>query len=222
MRLLQRVATLIRANINDLLDRAEDPETMIKQLIMDMNNQFIQVKTTVVQALADQHLMEKRLQQTRDEAVAAQRHARLAVEKGNDVVARAALERFNSFTRTATETEAQLTDQNKEVEALKLALCQLETKIAEVTRQRDILLARQRRATAKEKLAKANGSIHPQRLEELLDAIGGCIDRSEASAQAHDEMQRESNSRQLAKMEEDNRVDEQLAALKAKVHNKAD
>ena len=221
MRLLQRVATLIRANVNDLLDKAEEPEKMIKQLITDMNNQFIQVKTTVVQALADQHLLEKRLQQARDEASASDRRARQAVEKGNDTIARAALERFNSFTRTVSEAETQLGEQKKEVESFKLALCQLETKIAEVTRQRDVLLARQRRATAKENLAKANGGIHPRKLEELLEAIGGYVDRSEASAQAHDEMQREADSLRLAKMDEDSKVDEQLAALKAEVRGKA-
>src|SRR5713226_6237138 len=60
MALLERVSTLVRANINDLIDKAEEPEKMIKQVILDMQNQLLQVKTQVAIAIADQHLLEKR------------------------------------------------------------------------------------------------------------------------------------------------------------------
>lgn len=216
MKLLQRVTTLIRANLNDLIDRAEDPEKMIKQLILDLNNQLIQVKTTVAQALADQHLLEKRLEQARGEAVNCERRAQQAVDGGDDALARAALARHNSYARTAEETSKQLDEQKRQVGDLKLALGQLESKIGEVTRQRDVLLARHRRAAAKEKLSNVRDNILPTNLEELLDAISGYVDRAEASAQAADELSRESAERRLAKMEEDQKLDEQLAALKAK------
>lgn len=216
MNLLQRVTTLIRANINDLIDRAEDPEKMIKQLILDLNNQLIQVKTTVAQQLADQHLMEKKLQQAKDEVAAYARRAQVAVERGDDNLARAALTKQNSFQRTADETDKQLQEQKQEVESLKLALSQLETKIGEVTRHRDMILARQRRATAKEKINKARTDIHPEKMEELLNAIGGYVDRAEAKAQAADEMRQEHEKRQLDKLDEDTKIDQQLAELKAR------
>ena len=60
MGLLERVSTLIRANLNDLIDRAEDPEKMIKQVILDMENQLLQVKTQVAVSIADQHMLEKK------------------------------------------------------------------------------------------------------------------------------------------------------------------
>jgi len=60
MGLLERVSTLIRANINDMVDRAEDPEKMIKQVILDMENQYLQVKTQVAVSIADQHMLEKK------------------------------------------------------------------------------------------------------------------------------------------------------------------
>ena len=60
MALMERVATLVRANLNDLIDKAEDPEKMIKQVILDMQNQLLQVKTQVAIAIADQHLLEKK------------------------------------------------------------------------------------------------------------------------------------------------------------------
>jgi phage shock protein A len=216
MKLMQRVITLIKANINDMIDRAEDPEKMIKQLITDLNNQLIQVKTTVAQSLADQHLLEKKLIHAQNEAAAFQQRAQQAVDKNDDDLARAALARHNSFERTVTETEKQLDEQRRETDALKLALSQLETKIAEVTRQRDVLLARQRRAVAKEKLSQVKSEIHPERLEELLDAVTGYVDRSEARAEAHAELTEHGATHRLARLEEDTRIDQQLAELKAK------
>lgn len=216
MNLLQRAMTLIRANLHDMLECAEDPEKMIKQLILDLNNQLIQVKTTVAQSLADQYLMERRLEQARQEAEASERRAMLAVEKGEDALARVALQRFNSYTRTVQETERQLEEQRKDTEALKLALGQLEIKTGEVTRQRDVLLARHRRASAKEKMVKVKSEIHPERLEQLLEAIGGYVDKAEAHSKAVTHLQSESEERRLYKLEEDTKLDDQLAALKAR------
>ncbi|MCX7018529.1 MAG: PspA/IM30 family protein [bacterium] len=215
MKLLQRVSALIRANINDLLDKAEDPEKMIKQLILDLNNQVIQVKTTVAQSLADQYLLEKQLDQAREESARCQKRAGMAVDRGDDTLARAALERCNSHMRTIDETARQLEEQKREVEDLKLALAQLETKTAEVTRQRDTYLARHRRARAKEKITRAHAGIQPQRLEDILDAITGYVDRAEAEAQAAGEIHA-GNVRRLEDMESQAQIDEQLAALKTR------
>lgn len=216
MRLLQRVAALIRANINELLERAEDPESMIKQLTLDLNNQLIQVKTSVAQALADQHLLERRVAQTREEAGGFEQKALEAVERGEDRTARLALERYNSCMATAEEAELQLAEQKKEVESLKQALGQLETKIAEITRQRDVLLARERRAFAKEKLLQSKSQLRPERLEQLLEAISGHVEQAEDHAQAREEVHGDGASRSLLKMEEDARIEAQLAALKAR------
>lgn len=222
MKLLQRVTTLIRANLNDLVDRAEDPEKMIKQLILDLNNQLIQVKTTVAQSLADQHLLEKRLVRAREEAASSGKRAELAVDKGDESLARAALERQNSFERTIADTEQHLDEQRKETEALKVALSQLELKIGEVTRQRDVLLARHRRAVAKTKLSHVKSQVHPEKLEELLNAIGGYVDRAEAHAQATSELQNEHEQRKLAAMESEDKISRQLEALKARRKKTAD
>ena len=101
MAVLERVATLVRANLNDLIDRAEDPEKMIKQVILDMENQLLQVKTQVAISMADQHLLQKKQQEQDDKAAEWMRKAELAVDKGQDDLARAALERYQSFTKMA-------------------------------------------------------------------------------------------------------------------------
>src|ERR1700752_1140451 len=93
MSLLDRVSTLLRANLNDLVEKAEDPEKLLKQIVLDMENQLMQVKTQVAIAIADQHLLEKKRKEQEQQLADWRRKAELAVEKGNDDLARAALER---------------------------------------------------------------------------------------------------------------------------------
>src|SRR3989440_12261383 len=97
MALLERVSTLIRANLNDLIDKAEDPEKMIKQVILDMQNQLMQVKTQVAITIADQHVLEKKQRENADKEAEWMRKAELAVDKKQDDLARAALERVESY-----------------------------------------------------------------------------------------------------------------------------
>ena len=97
MALLERVSTLIRANLNDMIDKSEDPEKMIKQVILDMQNQLLQVKTQVAIALADQHLLEKKRKENEDATADWRRKAEMAVDKKQDDLARAALERSITY-----------------------------------------------------------------------------------------------------------------------------
>src|SRR5712664_2996076 len=96
MGLLERVSTLIRANLNDMVDRAEDPEKMIKQVILDMENQYLQVKTQVAVSIADQHMLEKKWQENEHTGKDWMHKAEIAVDKGGDDLARAALDRFQT------------------------------------------------------------------------------------------------------------------------------
>ena len=119
MAVLERVATLVRANLNDLIDRAEDPEKMIKQVILDMENQLLQVKTQVAIAMADHHLLQKKQAEQADAAAEWMRKAELAVDKQQDDLARGALERYQSFTKMAEAYTQQVTDQKQQVDTLR-------------------------------------------------------------------------------------------------------
>src|SRR5882757_4483172 len=145
MALMDRVATLVRANLNDLLDKAENPEKMLKQVILDMENQFMQVKTQVAIALADLHLLEKKKKENADKHAEWMRKAELAVGKKDDELARAALERAVSFQQMSENFDQQLADQEVQVEALKSALKRLELKLAEARAKADMLIAQHRR-----------------------------------------------------------------------------
>src|SRR5205809_4202715 len=101
MGILDRVSTLLRANINDLIDRAEDPEKVVRQLIYDMNNNLLQVKTQVAASIADEKQLKQRWDDNESKSQEWQRRAELAVEKSQDDLAREALARRNSFQQTA-------------------------------------------------------------------------------------------------------------------------
>src|SRR6516165_7193682 len=131
MALLERVSTLIRANLNDLIDKAEHPEIMIKQVILDMENQLLQVKTQVAISIADQHMLEKKSELAAAAVAEWMRKAELAVDKGHDDLARAALERRKSAQQTLASFEQQVEDQRAQVVTLKAALGKLEEKLAE-------------------------------------------------------------------------------------------
>jgi phage shock protein A len=153
MGLLERVSTLIRANINDVIDRAEDPEKMIKQVILDMENQYMQVKTQVAVSIADQHMLEKKQKENEDVGSDWMRKAERAVDKKEDDLARAALDRYQTSQRLAQSYREQVDDQKVQVEALKGALMKLEQKLDEAKSKRDMLIARHRRSVALNKAA---------------------------------------------------------------------
>src|ERR1700743_2037290 len=114
MALMERVATLLRANLNDLIDKAADPEKMLKQLVLDMENQLLQVKTQVAIAIADQHLLEKKTAEHDALANSWNANASFAVSKGRNDMAREALERSLSHTQMSASFAEQLEDQRSE------------------------------------------------------------------------------------------------------------
>jgi phage shock protein A len=159
MALLERVATLLRANITDLLAKAEEPEKLARQLVLDMENQLIQVKTQVAIAIADKHLLEKKKTE-QDEAHALwMRKAELAVSKQQDEMARGALERAMSHQRIAEGLAQQLADQTAEADTLRGAYSRLQQKLTETQAQVDMLAAQLRRNRAVEKATAAQAAI---------------------------------------------------------------
>src|SRR5438093_11599268 len=148
MGLLERVGTLVRANLNDLIDKAENPSKMIKQVILDMENQLLQVKTQVAISIADQHMLEKKEKETGDKAADWLRKAELAIDRGQDDLARAALGRHKASERTQTSFREQVADQRAQVVTLKAAFAKLEQKLAEAQSKSDMLLAQHRRGRA--------------------------------------------------------------------------
>lgn len=161
MSLLDRVSTLLRANLNDLVEKAEDPERLLKQIVLDMENQLLQVKTQVAIAIADEHLLAKKRAEHEQQAAEWRRKAELAVQKRNDDLARAALERALSHDQLTAGFTAQAEDQKAEADNLRQALRKLEQKLNETRAHCEMLVAEHRRAKVVGRAAKARQAVGP-------------------------------------------------------------
>jgi phage shock protein A len=216
MGLLERVSTLIRANLNDMIDRAEDPEKLIKQIILDMDNQYLQVKTQVAVSIADQHMLEKKLRENEDAGRDWMRKAELAVEKQQDDLARAALDRFQTSQKLALSYREQVDDQKLQVETLKNALIKLEQKLDEAKAKRDLFLARHRRSIALGKAACAQSAIGDHARSAAFDRLQDRVNHTEAIASAEVELLHENAGDRLARLDRDTEVERLLTELKSK------
>ena len=216
MGLLERVSTLIRANLNDMIDRAEDPEKMIKQVMMDMENQYLQVKTQVAVSIADQHMLEKKLRENEDSGKDWMRKAELAVDKSQDDLARAALDRFHTSQRLTTSYREQVDDQKLQVDALKSALQKLEQKLDEAKSKRDLLLARHRRSIALGKAARAGNAIGDNSKSASFDRLKDRVHTTEAVATAEVELLTDDMGEKLTRLDRDNEVERLLNDLKSR------
>jgi len=216
MALLERVSTLVRANLNDLIDKAEHPEKMIKQVILDMHNQLLQVKTQVAIAIADQHLLEKKRKENEDKVAEWMRKAELAVDKKQDDLARAALERVESYRALTDGFAQQITDQKAQVENLKTALRQLEQKLTEAEAKSDLLIAQHRRARAVGKASDAKMAAGNGSSAAAFDRMKRKVAHSEALSQAKSEIAADNMEERLAALEKEDRIEQLLVELKTK------
>jgi phage shock protein A len=224
MALMERVATLLRANVNDLIDRAEDPEKMLKQLLLDMENQLLQVKTQVAIAIADQHLLEKKRKEQEDGAASWHTKAELAVKKGEDELARLALERALSHEEMALGFAQQVAEQTAEAEGLRATYTKLQGKLKETQAQCEMLVAQHRRAKMAGKATRAMQVVESKKLGGTGGANGSPMGRFrtrianvEAETYAGRTMlESESLEDRFAQLERDGRVELLLDELKRK------
>ena len=216
MGLLERVSTLVKANLNDLIDQAENPSKMIKQVILDMENQLLQVKTQVAISIADQHMLEKKEKEHDEKAAEWLRKAELAVDRGQDDLARAALERQKASERTVESFRQQVADQRAQVTTLKAALGKLEQKLAEAQAKSETLLVQHRRARALGKASDAQIGIGDRSSIRTFDRMKEKVHREEAVSQAKAELASGNLEDRFTQLERDDEVDRLLAELKAK------
>jgi phage shock protein A len=218
MALLERVTTLLRANITDLLAKAEDPEKLARQLILDMENQLMQVKTQVAIAIADQHLLLNKKKEQQEEHSHWLRKAETAVARGRDDLAREALERALSHRRMAEGLSIQHADQSAEAEALRRAYNHLQQKLLETQSSVDILAAQLRRNRAIQKVAAAQGAIREgsrgAKLVPLKSKVADLISQGQATRSVVDALAPESLEERFTTSEQQDQIEALLLDLK--------
>jgi phage shock protein A len=204
MALLERVSTLLRANINDLLTKAENPEKLARQLVLDMENQLMQVKTQVAIAIADQHLLLKKKSEQEELQAQWLRKAELAVNKQQDDLARAALERALSHQRMAEGLSEQHTDQTAEADTLRAAYTRLQHKLTETQARVELLTTQHRRNRAAQKATAAQA---------LLNSGASQTKISQLFANVKDEESRNQAARTLLAITSSETLDERFTSL---------
>ncbi|MEK6398383.1 MAG: PspA/IM30 family protein [Terriglobus sp.] len=219
MALLERVSTLLRANLNDLMDKAEDPAKMLKQLVLDMENQLLQVKTRVAIAVADQHILEAKKKEHEEAMAAWRKKAELALQRDDEPLARAALERSLQSEQLLTGYVQQLDDQRAETETLREHYRQLQTKLEETSAQAELLLHQHRRArqaplTAKTiPVERGIARMRSALLQQQADTV---------AARTVESLNQDTVAQRLSRMERDQRIEELLRDLSNKPHQLRD
>jgi phage shock protein A len=217
MALMERVTTLLRANLNDLIDKAEDPEKMLKQLVLDMENQLLQVKTQVAIAIADQHLLERKTAEHETSAATWKNKAALAVGRGRDDMAREALERSLSHVQMGRSFAQQLEDQRAEAEALRSAFLKLQQKLVETRAHCDLLMAEHRRARTVSRSQQAHAAARTDKGAASIDRYKSRIGVQQAANHATKELTAgDSLEDRFAMLERDQQVEALLEELKKK------
>jgi phage shock protein A len=199
MGIFDRLTTLLRSNINDLISSAEHPEKMLNQIIVDMRSQLVKAKQQVAAAIAD----EKRL---RDQADAELRQGQdwenravLAVREGRDDLAKQALIRQTEYVSHGQALEATWQSHRDETEKLKNALRDLNDKIEEAKRKKNLLIARQRRAQAQKRISETMSSLSEKSAFEAFARMEEKIDQSERQLRASAEIDEEFTGDRLGK-----------------------
>ena len=217
MALLERVSTLLRANLNDLIDKAEDPPKLLRQLVLDMENQLMQVKTQVAIAIADQHLLEKKRKEHMDGAAEWRNKAELAVKKGQDDLARAALERSLTQDHIAKGFAQQLEDQHAEADTLRTALRKLDQKLVETRSRCELLIAQERRTRMVSKATAARQTPNTRQSSATLERMNSRITSREARNEADVELLTgDALEDRFAALDREEHIESLLNALKAK------
>lgn len=216
MNLLERVLTLLRANLNTMVEKADDPEKVLRQLQLDMRNQLMQVKTQVATAIAESRKLQVRVNEKKAEAESWQRKAEQAILQNNDSAARSALSRYNEAVRQAQRYQQQQQEQEQLVSTMRGVLRQLEEKISEVETTLELLAARKRNALLQQRvydaLNKSGGPKENERANRAQDAVM----EAEARARAMADLHLRGLDIQLEQLSEEQLLEQQLNELKAK------
>jgi phage shock protein A len=187
--IFDRLKTVISSNINDLINKAENPEKMLNQLIVDMNQQMLESKKSVAMAIADEKKLERELLEQKRLSSEWERKAIIAVKANRDDLAKEALGRKQEAENYYLQLKPQWDSQKAAVEKLKDTLRQLQNKIDEASRKKNILVARAKRAEAQEKIHKTMSSISGSTSAfDTFDRMAKKVDELEARADAQGEL----------------------------------
>ena len=218
MGIFQKLSMLIRSNINDAIARAENPEKMLTQIIDDMRAQLSKAKQEVAVAIADERKLRAQVVEEQKQAADWENRAMLAVREGRDDLAKQALMRQQEHAARAADLEATWSRQAEETERLKESLRQLNEKIEEAKRKRNLLIAKQKRAAAQKRIHETMTGLSDRSAFEAFERVAEKIEETErralAAAEVTESLSGDTLEKQFASLEKGDDLDQRLLALK--------
>jgi phage shock protein A len=224
MGLFDRIATLFKSNINDLISKAENPEKMLDQIVMDMKGDLAKAKQQVASAIADEKRLKDQAENELKQSQDWEQKAMLAIKEGRDDLAKQALVRHNEHLTHAQSLQTTWQAHALETEKLKNSLRDLNDKIEEAKRKKNLLMARQRRAQAQQRIAETMSSMSDKSAFEAFARMEEKINQNERMIKASSEIDEEFSGdklshdfKRLEKVAGSASADQQLMALKEKM-----
>ncbi|WP_421655430.1 PspA/IM30 family protein [Leptothermofonsia sp. ETS-13] len=217
MGLFDRIWRVIRANLNSLVSRVEDPEKILEQAVLDMQEELIQLRQAVAQAIATQKRTERQCSQAQSTADEWYRRAQMALQKGDENLAREALTRRKSYQETAEVMQAQIQQQSAVVTQLKQNMMKLESKIAEAKTKKDLYIARARSAKASQQINDMLGRVGTGSALQAFEQMEEKVLQMEAQAEAVAELGMDDLEKRIAALGEADEVEAELAEMKTQM-----
>ena len=217
MPIFEKLRRIFNSNINDLLDRVEDPEKILNQLLEDMQHELKEVKIQVAAAIRDANKFEAQYKENLESAEKWEKRAIVFIQNGDDVRAKEALRRKRSADDLAAGFREQFEAQQESVSVLKDGLATLEQKIEEAKSKRALLIARQRRAEAERTIHQTVSGMSDSSALNAFDRMQDRVLDAEAEAEALSEMRQPSLEDEFDKLDKKDEIDDELAKLKARL-----
>jgi phage shock protein A len=220
MGIFSRLADIVNSNINAILDRAEDPEKIIRLIIQEMEDTLVEVRSTAVRAIAEKKELERRIDATRREHEEWQRRAELALTRGREDLAKGALTAKARVADTLEREERQLAQLAAALDKQNEDIAKLQAKLADAKARERAIVARHKTAAARIKLRT---KLYDERIGDAFarfDQVERALDEMEGRVEAFDLGRKPGLADELAGLEKDTRVDEELAALKVRLGNR--
>lgn len=217
MGLMDRIGRVVKANLNSLVGNAEDPEKVLEQVVMDMQEDLIQMRQAVAQAIATQKRTERQWKQSEATSEEWQRRAQLALQKGDETLAREALVRRQPYLETAQAFRQQIEQQSQVVNKLKQDMHVVERKLAEAKTKKDMYIARARSAKASQQINEMMGKFNPQGSLAAFERMEEKVNQLEARAEVWSGLEADDVEKKFAALEGGSNVDSELATMKAQL-----
>ena len=217
MSIFSRIRDLLSANINAMLDAAEDPEKMAEEYLRQLNNELYEAKTSVAAAMADATKLNTKEAQYTAETEQWANKAEAALRAGDENLAKAALARKVQANKLAQQYKEQSDAQDQQVEQLQQALVQLESRIAEVRAKKELIVAKKNRAATQEAIQRTVRGLGNISAVDKLDQLEERVDDRLAKADAMAKLEGDTLESKFRDLERDSEVDSELAELKRKL-----